>query len=88
MTSLLEGQLWRQWGLCVPSRAQDMSISSLTMRWLSQSCLEMCVCAFYWDILVAQMVKSLPAMWETRVRSLCWKDPLEKEMATHSSALQ
>ena len=37
--------------------------------------------------LVAQMVKCLPAMRETRVRSLGWEDPLEKEMATHSSIL-
>ena len=37
--------------------------------------------------LVAQMVKHLPAMWKTWVRSLGWKDPLEKEMATHSSTL-
>ena len=37
--------------------------------------------------LVAQMVKCLPAMPETRVRSLGWEDPLEKEMATHSSIL-
>ena len=37
--------------------------------------------------LVAQMVKRLPAMWETRIRSLGWEDPLEKEMATHSSIL-
>ena len=36
---------------------------------------------------VAQMVKYLPAMWETQVRSLCQEDPLEKEMATHSSIL-
>ena len=36
---------------------------------------------------MAQMVKNLPAMWETRVRSLGWEDPLEKEMATHSSIL-
>ena len=35
--------------------------------------------------LVAQLVKNLPAMQETRVRSLGWEDPLEKEMATHSS---
>ena len=33
------------------------------------------------------MVKRLPAMQETRVRSLGWKDPLEKEMATHSRTL-
>ena len=37
--------------------------------------------------LVAQTVKHLPAMWEIWVRSLGWKDPLEKEMATHSSTL-
>ena len=37
--------------------------------------------------LVAQTAKRLPAMWETRVRSLGWEDPLEKEMATHSSTL-
>ena len=33
------------------------------------------------------MVKRLPAMWETQVRSLGREDPLEKEMATHSSTL-
>ena len=33
------------------------------------------------------MVKHLPIMWETWVRSLGWEDPLEKEMATHSSIL-
>ena len=36
---------------------------------------------------VAQLVKSLPAMQETWVQSLGWEDPLEKEMATHSSIL-
>ena len=36
---------------------------------------------------VAQMVKNLPAMQETRVQSLGWEDPLEKEMATHSNIL-
>ena len=35
--------------------------------------------------LVAQTVQCLPAMWETWVRSLGQEDPLEKEMATHSS---
>ena len=33
------------------------------------------------------MVKNLPVMQETWVRSLIWEDPLEKEMATHSSTL-
>ena len=40
-----------------------------------------------WSSLVAQMVKSLPAMGETWVRYLGQEDPLEKEMATHSSIL-
>ena len=40
-----------------------------------------------WASLVAQMVKSLPAMRETQVRSLSWEDLLEKETATHSSTL-
>ena len=37
--------------------------------------------------LVAQRLKCLPAMWEIQVQSLGWEDPLEKEMATHSSIL-
>ena len=41
----------------------------------------------FWASLVAQMVKLLPAMQETRVQSLGQEDPLEKEMATHSSIL-
>ena len=36
---------------------------------------------------MAQLVKNLPAMQETWVRSLGWEDPLEKEMANHSSIL-
>ena len=36
---------------------------------------------------MTQMVKSLPAMWETCIQSLGWEDLLEKEMATHSSIL-
>ena len=36
---------------------------------------------------MAQLVKSLPAVWETWVRSLGWEDPLEKGKATHSSIL-
>ena len=38
-----------------------------------------------WASLVAQMVKNLPAMQETRVQSLGWEDILKNEMATHSS---
>ena len=40
-----------------------------------------------WSSLVAQMVKNLPEMQGTWVRSLGQEDPLEEEMATHSSIL-
>ena len=45
------------------------------------------VCTYLFGPLVAQTVKNLPAMWETRVWSLGWEDPLEKGMATHSNIL-
>ena len=41
----------------------------------------------YWTSLLAQMAKRLPTVWETWVPSLRREDPLEKEMATHSSTL-
>ena len=55
------------------SKPQSFSLSSSTL-YLGAS-------------LVAQTVKRLLAMRETQVRSLGWEDPLEKEMATHSSTL-
>ena len=42
---------------------------------------------YSWASLVAQLVKNLPAMWQTWVPSLVWEDPLEEGMATHSSIL-
>ena len=45
--------------------------------------ISVCISAF----LVAQMVKSLPAVWKTWIQSLGQEDPLEKEIATHSSIL-
>ena len=42
---------------------------------------------YSWASLVSQMVKNLPAMRETSVRSLGWEDPLEEGMATHPSIL-
>ena len=42
---------------------------------------------YSWASLVAQLIKNLPAMWETWVRCLGWEDPLEKRKATHSSVL-
>ena len=40
-----------------------------------------------WALLVAQMVKNLPAMQEAQVWPLSWEDPLDKGMTTHSSIL-
>ena len=48
------------------------------------------ILAYYREVsvfLVAQSVRRLSAMWETWVQSLGREDPLEKEMATHSSIL-
>ena len=42
---------------------------------------------YSWASLVAQMVKNLPAVWETWVQSLSWEDPLQEGMTTHSSIL-
>ena len=42
---------------------------------------------YSWASLMTQMVKNLPAMWETWVRFLGWEDPLDEGMATHSSIL-
>ena len=42
---------------------------------------------YSWASLVAQLVKNLPATWETWVWSLGWEDPLEKGTATHASIL-
>ena len=46
-----------------------------------------CLLQYSWASLVAQLVKNLPAMRETWVRSLGWEDSLEKGKATHSSIL-
>ena len=46
-----------------------------------------CPLQYSWASLVAQLVKNLPAIWETWVWSLGWEDPLEKGKATHSSIL-
>ena len=46
-----------------------------------------CPLQYFGASLVTQMVKNLPAMWETWVQSLGWEDPLEKGKAPHSSTL-
>ena len=42
---------------------------------------------YSWASLVAQIVMNLPEIWETWIQSLGWEDPLEEDMATHSSIL-
>ena len=46
-----------------------------------------CIKNLFGPSLVAQRVKHLPVVRDTWVRNLGWEDPLEKEMATHSSIL-
>ena len=46
-----------------------------------------CPLQYSWASLVTQLVKNLPAMWETWVWSQGWEDPLEKRTATHSNIL-
>ena len=43
--------------------------------------------SYDWASLVAQLVKNLPATWETWVQSLGWEDPLEKGTPTHANIL-
>ena len=75
-------------GLCVfPS---FNNITKISLRSLIQLLiLPLLLCTYspcqYWSSLVAQMVKNLPAVHETWVRSLGQEDPLEKGMTTHSS---
>ena len=61
-------------------------IQTLSQMWNTLKSL-FSYCSNFYDLLVAQRLRHLPAMWETWVRSLGQEDPLEKEMATHSSIL-
>ena len=62
-----------QFGKQVYDRSGSLLYASIYIKWAS---------------LVAQMVKNLPAMWETQVQSLVGEDPLEEGVATHSSILK
>ena len=64
----------------MPLAATWMDREMITLSDVSQRQTEMIL-----DSLVAQSVKNLPAVQETWVQFLGWEDPLEKEMATHSS---
>ena len=67
-----------------------ISLCDLILTSLMVARLSIFSCTFWlfvWASLLAQMVKHLSRMRETRVRSLGWEDPLEKEMAIHSSTI-
>ena len=64
-----------------------MSDHTIMIIWVVKIFFVQFFCVFLGASLVAQRIKRLPAMQETWVQSLGWEDPLEKEMATHSSIL-
>ena len=63
------------------------SIISLLFMAVQYSIIAIYLGRYIWASGVAQLVKNLPAMQETWVQSLDWKDPMEKGKATHSSIL-
>ena len=62
---------------------QSMGLQRVRHKWVTEHNNK----AMFGTSLVAQMVKNLPAMQETQIRSLDWEDTLEKRMDTHSSIL-
>ena len=60
------------------------SVTLLQPRWPPHCSSNTHTCTYAF---IYKMVKNLPAMQETWVQSLGWEDPLEKDMATHSSIL-
>ena len=64
------------------STAFRRSVAQVT-TWFWPSVIDFRLQAF----LMGQTVKNPPAMWETWIQTLCWEDPLENTMATHSSIL-
>ena len=72
---------------CILDRSMNTSLINFTSIYIIISLLMQPFVSQLQASLVAQMVKNLPALYETRVRSLGWEDPLEEGMATHSSIL-
>ena len=69
---------------------QVLGCGASVLKWIQSWANHICLPgtkANYVTFLVAQMVKCLPTVRETWVRSLGWEDPLEKDMATHCSIL-
>ena len=59
----------------------------LALQWLLQLVNKLIYTEMLGASLMAQIIKSLPAMQKTQVQSLDWEDPVEKEMAIHCSIL-
>ena len=80
-------ELCIQMGICF---LFSFSFASLLFSAVCKGCstiLPFCISFSWLGFPVAQSVKNLPAVQETQVRFLGWEDPLEKELATHSSIL-
>ena len=75
---------WIFWHFCPILTSTSSIDGTLDSNLKQKACLSWEVCLSH---LVAQLVKNLPAMWKTRVRSLGQEDALEKAMTTHSSIL-
>ena len=78
---------WNWWWPGRPGVLQSMRLQRVRHNWAIELTDWVINFPFSWVSLVAQMVKNLPSIWEIQVQPLGWDDPVEKEMATHSSIL-
>ena len=83
----LDGRIWvnsgNWWWTGRPGMLWFMESQRVRHKWATE--LNWNISHIYRTFLMAQTVNYLPTMWETQLWSLGWEDPLEKEMATHSS---
>ena len=80
--------MFSSWPLAAKTTGTTVKARECHWWWKSKTSKEYDMIFIYqWASLVAQRLKHLPPMQETRVRSLGREDPLEKEMATHSSII-
>jgi len=75
---------WRIPGTAEPCRLLSMGSHRVRHDWCNLAAV---AAVAPWAFLIAQLVNNLPTVQETWVQFLGWEDPLEKEMATHSSIL-
>ena len=88
ITDVMDMSLSRLQELVMDREAWCAEVHAVTKSWTRLSdWTELNWPSSIWASMVAQLVKNPPAMWETWVRSLCWKDPLEIGVSTHSSIL-